>query len=450
MVKAQIAIASLRDAARSLPIIATSIAKFIWTEDFLFPASMWFLSRLLVGISMLLIAPNLPPLPDGITPHLGWEIFDVWDTVHYRAIVTEGYEFVDDGKQHNLAFFPLFPVSIFMFMKLGFSFEIAGLIINNLAFLGTVYCLYSWVKKQCGISAAHWTIAVITCCPMSLFTGVIYTEGLYLLLSTIALRSFDQKQYIWTAICGAMATATRPTGIALIPAFFITAWRQNKPPIAYIAGLLSATGLLVFSVYCELNFDNFLAFIAAQKGWRPSFGFDWEGWLNMFMQIPFGNNWYFGWVENDEGGVKDFWYPLFFSLIVISSSCLFYWRKYFHPQIFRAAYVIVILLLIIADQGLINNLLNLSMILGSSYLLWYFRQQLTPIMVVYGFCGIGLLLASGGTISLSRLAYGIVPLSAAIGVCLSRYPRQAYLIMGLFITLLSKLAVGFAQEIWVG
>ena len=98
MVKAQIAIASLRDAARSLPIIATSIAKFIWTEDFLFPAAMWFLSRLLVGISMLLIAPNLPPLPDGITPHLGWEIFNVWDTVHYRAIVTEGYEFVDDVK----------------------------------------------------------------------------------------------------------------------------------------------------------------------------------------------------------------------------------------------------------------------------------------------------------------------------------------------------------------
>ena len=440
MVKARMAISTL----------AAAIAKFIWTDDFLFPVSMWLVSRLLMGIAMFLIAPNLPALPDGITPHFGWGIFDAWDSVHYRAIATEGYEFINDGKQHNLAFFPLFPVSIFMFMKLGFSFEIAGLIINNLAFLGTVYCLYSWVKKQSGISAAHWTIAVITCCPMSLFTGVIYTEGLYLLLSTIALRAFDQKQYHWTAICGAMATATRPTGMALIPAFLITAWRQNKPPIAYIVGLLSATGLLIFSLYCQLNFHDFLAFIAAQKGWRPSFGFDWEGWLNMFMQILFGQNWYFGWVENDQGGIKDLWYPLFFSLIVISSCCLLYWRKYFNPLIFYTFYAIVILCLIIADQGLINNLLNVSMILGSSYLLWCFRKQLTPIMVIYGFCGIGLLLASGGTISLSRLAYGIVPLSAAIGICLSRYPRQAYLIMGLFITLLGKLAIGFAQEIWIG
>ena len=118
--------------------------------------------------------------------------------------------------------------------------------------------------------------------------------------------------------------------------------------------------------------------------------------------------------------------------------------------VFYAGYAIVILSLIIANQDLINNLLNVSMILGSTYLLWYCRQQLTPVMVVYGFCGIGLLLASGGTISLSRLAYGIVPLNIAIGMWLSRYPRQAYLVMGLFITLLSKLAIGFAQELWVG
>ncbi|MFM7408647.1 MAG: hypothetical protein ACKO3K_18810 [Cuspidothrix sp.] len=440
MVKTQIAIST----------IVTNIAKFIWTDDFLFPGSMWLVSRVLILTAMLLIAPNIPALSDGITPHLGWSIFDAWDSVHYRNIVTEGYEFADDGKQHNIAFFPLFPTSIFILMKLGFSFEIAGLIINNLAFLAMLYFLYGWLKKQCNITVAQWTIAVMVYCPMSLFTGVIYTEGLYLLLSTIALRAFDEKQYIWTAICGAMATATRPTGMVLIPAFFIAAWKQRKPPIAYIAGLLSGIGLLIFGFYCWLHFDNFLAFIAAQKGWRPSFGFDWEGWLNMLMQIPFGYNWYFGWEENEGGGIKDIWYPICFSLILIISSCLLYWRKYFHPVIFHSGYAILILSLMLTNQYLINNILNVSMILGSTFLLWYYRRRLTPVMIVYGFSGIGLLLASGGTISLSRLAYGIIPLNIAIGVWLSRYPRQAYLVMGIFITLLSKLAVGFAHEIWVG
>ncbi|MGI2902401.1 hypothetical protein [Tolypothrix sp. VBCCA 56010] len=36
------------------------------------------------------------------------------------------------------------------------------------------------------------------------------------------------------------------------------------------------------------------------------------------------------------------------------------------------------------------------------------RRELSLITVVYGFCGIGMLLASGGTISLNRLSYGIV------------------------------------------
>lgn len=39
-------------------------------------------------------------------------------------------------------------------------------------------------------------------CPLSLFAGVIYTEGLYLLLSTAALRAFDKQQYGWTTFGG--------------------------------------------------------------------------------------------------------------------------------------------------------------------------------------------------------------------------------------------------------
>ena len=90
------------------------------------------------------------------------------------------------------------------------------------------------------------------------------------------------------------------------------------------------------------------------------------------------------------------------------------------------------------------------MVLGGGYVLWRLHTQLTPVIVTYGFCGIGLLLASGGTISLSRLAYGIVPLNIAIGLLLSRHPRQGYLILGAFVALLAKIAVGFAQERWVG
>ncbi|MEA5619708.1 mannosyltransferase family protein [Cronbergia sp. UHCC 0137] len=426
------------------------ITKFLCKDDFYFPAGTWLVSRIFIWTGMLVIAPHLPVPRDGIVPDFGWGVFDAWDSVHYRAIATSGYEFINDGKQHNIAFFPLFPLTIRLLMNLGLPFEIAGTLINNLAFLVTLYYFYSWLKKHCGINTAQWASIVISWCPMSMFTGIIYTEGLYLFLSTATLRAFDEKKYSWTAFWGAMATATRPTGMALIPALILASAKERKPPIAYIASLATATGVLLFSLYCQIQFNDPLAFIAAQKGWRPSFGFEWQGWLNMLMQIPFGDNWYFGWVTNADGGIKDIWHPLLFMIVVVYGVILWYRRKIINSAIFYTAYISLILLLILAEEQLINNLLNVFMVLGAGYLLWYLRQKLTPVMVTYGFCGVGLLLFSGGIISLSRLAYGIVPLNIAIGVWFSHHPRQGYSLIILFLILLTKFAIGFAQNRWIG
>lgn len=428
------------------------LKKILWKNDFLFPLAMWFLSRVLIWTVMLVVVPNLPLSSTETSSITGWRVFEAWDSVHYRAIATNGYEFINDGKQHNLAFFPLFPLSIWVLMKLGLPFEAAGLLVNNLAFLVALYYLYFWTREYYGIQVAQWATTVVSWYPSSMFTGVIYTEGLYLLLSTATLWSFDQKQYGWTAFWGAMATATRPTGIALIPALAIAAWKERRPPIAYITTLVTTLGILLFSLYCTIFFGNPLAFIAAQRGWRPSLGFDWQGWLNMIMQIIVGlNNWKYGWIKNSSGGINDILHPLLFAMIVGSGYCLWHFRKHLSSaKIFYIFYVLVLLLLMFAKEQLINQLLNAFMLLGGGYTLWYFRSQLTPVTVIYGFCGIGLLLASGGTISLSRLAYGIIPLSVAIGVLLSRHPRQGCLTLGLFVTLMTKIAVGFAQERWVG
>jgi Gpi18-like mannosyltransferase len=120
-------------------------------------------------------------------------VFDAWDSVHYRAIATSGYEFANDGKQHNLAFFPLFPLLIWVFMKLGLPFEVAGTLINNLAFFAALYYIYFWIEENYGRNEARWTTAVVAWCPLSMFGTVIYTEGLYLLLSTAALRALTNS-----------------------------------------------------------------------------------------------------------------------------------------------------------------------------------------------------------------------------------------------------------------
>lgn len=420
------------------------ITKILNKNDLLFPALMWLASRMLIWAAMLVVAPNLPTPADGITPRYGWEIFDAWDSVHYRAIATSGYEYADDGKQHNIAFFPMFPLLLRFVMAFGLRFEVAGTIVNNLAFFAALYCLYFWAKQHYGKHAARWATAVLAWCPLSMFAGVIYTEGLYLLLSTAALQAFDRQEYGKTAVWGAMATATRPTGMALIPALAIASFGQRRPLTAYVASFATAMGLVVFSIYCTITFGDPLAFIHAQKGWRPTFGFDWQGWWNMLMQIAVGTtNW-------TSGTLKDPLHPL---LLLIFVSGGYYLSRRKHLISLKVIYgfcALILLWLLLADDWLIYNFLNALMFFSGSYFLWRSRLQLTPVTVTYGFCGLGLLLASGGTISLGRLSYGIVSLSLALGVLLSRHPRWGYLTMSLFVILLVRLAVGFAQQIWVG
>ncbi len=400
---------------------------------------MWLLSRLVIAAAMLLIAPLLPAPPGGIVPTVGWGVFSAWDSVFYEKIATSGYEYTTDGNEHSVAFFPLFPLFIRGAIALGLPVEVAGTLVNNLAFLGALIVLYAWVEERHGISAARWATAVLAWCPLSLFGSVIYSEGLYLLFSTAALRAFDRKQYTWTAIWGAIATAARPTGIALIPAFLIVAWRERGAS-AYLASVAAGSGLFLYSLYCGIQFGDFLAFLHAQQGWRPSLGFDWLRWWKMLMQISVGTaNWKYG-------SIKDPWHPLLFLLIVGSSYLLWRYRK----QIvavkvgYGFAGLGLFLWLLAGDP-----LTNVVMIFGGAYLLWYLREQLSLVTVTYGFACLGLLLVSGSTISLNRLAYGIVSLAIALGVLLARYPRWGYVVMGFFAILLTSFAIRFAQHQWV-
>ena len=246
---------------------------------------MWFFSRIVIIGTMQLIVPITPivlqkyhlELAPNFIHQINWELFSHWDGKWYKNIVTLGYEYVNNDHDHNIAFFPLFPLVTKGVMLLGFSFEVAGTLVNNLAFLGAGFLIYYWIKQRNGIICARWVIAVLVWCPYSLFATVTYSEGLFLLLTAASLRAFEKRQHIMAACLGAMATGTRITGVALIPAFLLVAWKERRLRIAYIASFAVGGGLLLFSLYCTLHFGDPLAFVHAQKTWG-AVGFVWS-WL---------------------------------------------------------------------------------------------------------------------------------------------------------------------------
>jgi Gpi18-like mannosyltransferase len=260
-------------------------------NGWIFVIAMWLLSRSVIAIGMQVIAPlvsknpqfygNPPPLDfvPGFLPNSGWELFSHWDGKWYAQIATLGYGYADDGQYHSVAFYPLFPLLIRALMTLGLPVEVSGVLINSLAFLGALLLVYFWVEERYDTGVAKWTTAVFAWCPFSLFCTVMYTEGLFLLLTAAALRFFERGNYILAAICGALTTATRGPGVALVPAFLLTAWREKRPPLAYVAGFASAIGLLSFSLYCAIHFGDALAFVRVQTAWtHPS-------WLDLLAQL---------------------------------------------------------------------------------------------------------------------------------------------------------------------
>jgi len=75
----------------------------------------------------------------------------------------------------------------------------------------------------------------------------------------------------------------------------------------------------------------------------------------------------------------------------------------------------------------------------------YGTYALNNLSLIYGFCALGLILASGGLGHLAVLLTVCVTGDRAL-VCLPRHPRWGYATMGFFAILLASFAVRFAQH----
>lgn len=402
-----------------------------WKYRLLFPLKVWLFSRLVICIVMLAIAPLLPAPPGGIAVTFGWDVFAAWDSDFYEKIATFGY-----NTPHSVAFFPLYPLLVKSVMAL-VPFVVAGTLVNNLAFLAALTYIYNWVASCYGQKVAKWTVVVLALFPLSIFGTVIYSEGLYLLLSSVALRAFEQKRYGWVVLGGMLATATRPTAIALMPTFLIVSWRERRGTIAYFASLATGLGVFCYSLYCQIYFQDAFAFIRVQKAWQPAQDFFGQDWLKMVMQVAVGTrNW-------QRGTIVDIWHPLIFLVICVSSYLL--WKSSFKKLRDYGLCFLGFVFWLVAGNPLINS----AIAFGGIYLLWYFRSSLSNTLITYGACSYALILSTGRATSAERYVYGIVSIAIALGLLLSRYPRTGYIVSAFFALLLILYSLRFAQHLWV-
>jgi Gpi18-like mannosyltransferase len=207
-------------------------------------------------------------------PYWVWG-FGNFDGVHYLRIAQDGYL-----AQYSQAFFPFFPVLIRFFSSLlpkipnldtniytDPAFFYSGLFLSNIFFLAALLVFYKLLRIDFKKDISFLSIILLLVFPTSFFFGSIYTESLFLLLTISAIYLIRKSNFFWAAVLISLSTATRITGVLLIPIYLIEAFK-NKNKLSFVWTLITPLGILAYMYYLKSAFNNPLYFLTSQ----PVFG----------------------------------------------------------------------------------------------------------------------------------------------------------------------------------
>jgi Mannosyltransferase (PIG-V) len=203
-----------------------------------------------VGLALVFVAYPYP-LPPG-TPR--YEVFDWrtrvlfnvfarWDTTWFLGIAEHGYRTVKQA-----AFFPLYPLLVHALGYVTRSDLVAGVLLS-LAAGGAAAVFLREIGLRFASERVAWdAILYLALFPISFVFTAVYSDALFLALSTGAVLAGLRNRPFLAGVAGGLAVATRLVGIALLPALVILLWSQRRSlrrlaPLMLLPAALGAVAL---------------------------------------------------------------------------------------------------------------------------------------------------------------------------------------------------------------
>jgi Gpi18-like mannosyltransferase len=211
-----------------------------------------------------------------------------WDTIRFITVAQAGYVSPDFA-----AFFPLYPALERVMNKLThIDILICGLLISNLAMLGTLIVLHRLTEREFDRETAGRTILYLSIFPTALFLFAAYNESLFLFFMLLCFYSLRRGSWWFAGLFGFLATLTRSIGLFMMPIFVCEYVVQHYPQLRqYWQGrkykqmldfipnllpiLLIPIALAIFAFGLYRRFGDPLAFDHAQMNWREPLSFPW-------------------------------------------------------------------------------------------------------------------------------------------------------------------------------
>ncbi len=191
------------------------------------------------------------------------DIWARWDSVFFVRIAEHGYD------KASAAFYPLYPGLVAALGRVFFGhYVLAGIVISLAAALGSFALLYGIAEEHLGRDGAWRTVLYLAIFPMALFLQAVYSESLYLLLVLAAFVMAERGRFGSAGLLSGLAILTRVTGVALLPALAVLAWRARYRRRAFGGLALALPVMAIYPLLLWQQVGDPWAFWNAQDQWH--------------------------------------------------------------------------------------------------------------------------------------------------------------------------------------
>ncbi|HNJ98281.1 MAG TPA: glycosyltransferase family 39 protein [Ilumatobacteraceae bacterium] len=184
------------------------------------------------------------------------DVFTSWDGAWYMRIARSGYphhiaaNVTYDMPDARAAFFPVFPgiVRVLDHVLPGGP-AVAALALNFLLGALAVLLVGVLARDIFGVATGERAMVLMALFPGSFVLSFAYTEAVLIVLAALTLLLLQRSQWVAAGVVAAVATATRPNGIAVCVACAVAAGlaiHRRREWRALVAPILSPLGFLGF------------------------------------------------------------------------------------------------------------------------------------------------------------------------------------------------------------
>jgi hypothetical protein len=206
------------------------------------------------------------------------DIWARWDSAFFLRIAEHGYD------KASAAFYPLYPGLVAGVGRVfGGHYVVAGIVVSLASALGAFLLLHRLAEERLGVDGARRTVLYLAVFPMALFLQAVYSESLYLLLVLAAFLLAERGRFAPAGVAAGLAILTRATGVALLPALALLAWRSRHRTRALARLTLAVPVAAAYPLLLWQQVSDPWAFAHAQERWHRywsaagPFGGIWHG-----------------------------------------------------------------------------------------------------------------------------------------------------------------------------